>query len=87
LKPSISIVVAIYNRKDELFELLTSLTQQTDTEFEIIIVDDGSSIDLKPTISNFEESLDIKYFKKIIPGQGLQEIMEQQERQTNGWFL
>lgn len=87
MKPSISIVVAIYNRKDELFELLTSLTQQTDTEFEIIIVDDGSSIDLKHTISNFEESLDIKYFKKIIPGQGLQEIMEQQERQTNGWFL
>lgn len=71
MKPSISIVVAIYNRKDELFELLTSLTQQTDPEFEIIIVDDGSSIDLKPTISNFEESLDIKYFKKDNSGPGL----------------
>ncbi|HCN52089.1 MAG TPA: glycosyl transferase family 2 [Chryseobacterium sp.] len=71
MKPSISIVVAIYNRKDELFELLTSLTQQTDPEFEIIIVDDGSSIDLKPTISNFEESLDIKYFRKDNSGPGL----------------
>lgn len=71
MKPSISIVVAIYNRKDELFELLTSLTQQTDPEFEIIIVDDGSSIDLKPTISNFEEILDIKYFRKDNSGPGL----------------
>lgn len=71
MKPSISIVVAIYNRKDELFELLTSLTQQTDTEFEIIIVDDGSSIDLKPTIHNFEEILDIKYFRKDNSGPGL----------------
>lgn len=71
MKPSISIVVAIYNRKDELFELLTSLTQQTDPEFEIIIVDDGSSIDLKPTIHNFEEILDIKYFRKDNSGPGL----------------
>jgi len=71
LKPTISIVVAIYNRKDELFELLTSLTLQTDRAFEIIIVDDGSLIDLKPTIRNFEESLDIKYFKKDNSGPGL----------------
>ncbi|MFS4429099.1 glycosyltransferase [Chryseobacterium sp. S90] len=71
MKPTISIVVAIYNRKDELFELLTSLTQQTDKEFEIIIVDDGSLIDLKPTIKNFEQGLDIKYFRKNNSGPGL----------------
>ncbi len=71
MKPTISIVVAIYNRKDELFELLTSLTQQTDKEFEIIIVDDGSLIDLKPTIQNFEQGLDIKYFRKDNSGPGL----------------
>ncbi|PKF75027.1 glycosyltransferase [Chryseobacterium sp. PMSZPI] len=71
MKPSISIVVAIYNRKDELFELLNSLTQQTDKVFEIIIVDDGSIIDLKPTIKNFEEILDIKYFRKDNSGPGL----------------
>nr|WP_315029151.1 glycosyltransferase [uncultured Chryseobacterium sp.] len=71
MKPSISIIVAIYNRKDELFELLTSLTQQTDKDYEIIIVDDGSLIDLKPTIKNFEGSLDIKYFRKDNSGPGL----------------
>ncbi|RLJ31818.1 cellulose synthase/poly-beta-1,6-N-acetylglucosamine synthase-like glycosyltransferase [Chryseobacterium sp. 7] len=71
MKPTISIVVAIYNRKDELFELLNSLTQQTDKEFEIIIVDDGSLIDLRPTIKNFDEILDIKYFRKDNSGPGL----------------
>ncbi|AKK73585.1 glycosyl transferase family 2 [Chryseobacterium gallinarum] len=71
MKPSISIVVAIYNRKDELFELLNSLTQQTDKEFEIIIVDDGSLIDLKPTIHHFEGILDIQYFRKDNSGPGL----------------
>ncbi|AZA82840.1 glycosyl transferase family 2 [Chryseobacterium lactis] len=71
MKPSISIIVAIYNRKDELFELLTSLTQQTDKEFEMMIVDDGSVIDLKPTIRNFEGMLNIKYFRKDNSGPGL----------------
>ncbi|RMZ58616.1 glycosyltransferase [Chryseobacterium nematophagum] len=71
MKPTISIVVAIFNRRDELFELLHSLTQQTDKDFEIIIVDDGSLIDLMPTIRNFEEILQIKYFKKDNSGPGL----------------
>ena len=48
-KKTISIVVVIFNRKDELFELLNSLIAQTDKDFEVIIVDDGSFIDLLPT--------------------------------------
>ncbi|MBP2615956.1 glycosyltransferase [Chryseobacterium jejuense] len=86
MKPTISIIVAIYNRKDELFELLTSLTQQTDKEFEIIIVDDGSIIDLKPTIKNFEEILDIKYFRKDNSGPGLTRNYGAQ-RAANEWLV
>ncbi|RNA62815.1 glycosyltransferase [Chryseobacterium nematophagum] len=71
MKPTISIIVAIFNRRDELFELLNSLTQQTDKDFEIIIVDDGSLIDLTPTIRNFEDILQIKYFRKENSGPGL----------------
>ena len=86
MKPSISIVVAIYNRKDELFELLNSLTQQTDKEFEIIIVDDGSLIDLKLTIQNFDEMLDIKYFKKDNSGPGLTRNYGA-KRAANEWLV
>lgn len=71
MNPTISIVVAIFNRKDELFELLNSLSHQTDKLFEIIIVDDGSKIDLKPTIHSFEGILEIKYFRKENSGPGL----------------
>lgn len=67
----ISIVVAIFNRKDELFELLNSLSRQTVKEFEVIIVDDGSKIDLRPTIDMFKDILDIQYFKKENTGPGL----------------
>lgn len=86
MNPTISIIVAIYNRKDELFELLTSLTLQTDKGFEIIIVDDGSLIDLKPTIKNFEESLDIKYFRKDNSGPGLTRNYGA-ERAANEWLV
>ena len=45
MQKTISIIIAIFNRKDELFELLNSLIAQTDKNFEVIIVDDGSSVD------------------------------------------
>ena len=86
MRPTISIVVAIFNRKDELFELLNSLTFQTDKEFEVIIVDDGSFIDLKPTIHNFEEILDIKYFRKENSGPGLTRNYGA-KRARNEWLL
>ncbi|WP_313215188.1 glycosyltransferase [Soonwooa sp.] len=68
---SISIIIAIYNRRDELFELLNSLLRQTDKNFEIIVVDDGSEIDLSPTIKIFENQLDIHFYRKTNSGPGL----------------
>ena len=59
---TISIIIAIFNRKDELFELLNSLSRQTDKDFEVIVVDDGSIIKLLPTVELFEEQLDIQFF-------------------------
>ena len=37
-----SIIVPVFNRPDEVEELLCSLTRQTFTDFEVIIVEDGS---------------------------------------------
>ena len=71
----ISIVVAIFNRKDELFELLNSLSHQTCKGFEVIIVDDGSKIELQPTVDMFREMLTIRYFKKKIQVLVFPEIM------------
>ena len=37
-----SIIVPVYNRPDEVDELLQSLCEQTIKDFEVIIVEDGS---------------------------------------------
>lgn len=71
MNPKISIIIAIFNRKDELFELLNSLTFQTDKDFEIIVVDDGSLIALLPTVELFEDRLNIQFFRKDNSGPGL----------------
>lgn len=83
---TISIIIAIYNRKDELFELLTSLSRQTDKDFEVIIVDDESKIDLSPTIQIFEEILEIKFFRKENTGPGLSRNYGAR-RAKNDWLV
>ena len=83
---SISIIIAIFNRKDELFELLNSLSHQTDKDFEVIIVDDGSKIALLPTVELFEEQLDIKFFRKDNSGPGLSRNYGA-KRAKNDWLV
>lgn len=67
----LSVIVAVYNRRDELQELLYSLLKQTDKNFEVIIVDDGSEYKLESLVSTYIKELDIKYFYKNNSGAGL----------------
>ena len=83
---TISIIIAIFNRKDELFELLNSLSHQTDKNFEVIIVDDGSKIALLPTVELFEEQLDIQFFRKDNSGPGLSRNYGA-KRAKNDWLV
>lgn len=59
-----SIIVPVYNRPDEMEELLESLSEQTLKNFEIIVVEDGSKDDCESVINKYSQNLDIKYFKK-----------------------
>jgi len=65
-----SIVIPVYNRPDEVDELLESLTQQTFKNFEIIIIEDGSIQDCKLVINKYSEQLAIRYYFKENSGQG-----------------
>ena len=82
----ITVIIAIYNRKDELFELLNSLSHQTDKDFEVIIVDDGSKIDLRHTADLFKETLEIQFFRKEISGPGLSRNYGA-KRAKNDWLV
>ena len=39
-----SVIIPVFNRPDEVDELLQSLTTQTQRDFEVVVVEDGSTI-------------------------------------------
>jgi glycosyltransferase involved in cell wall biosynthesis len=56
-----SIIIPVYNRPDEIQELLESLSNQRNKNFEIIIIEDGSKIDCKHIIEKYQSELTINY--------------------------
>lgn len=65
-----SIIVPVYNRPDEVDELLDSLTRQTYHDFEVIIVEDGSAVPCKAVCDKYKDRLDLHYFMKPNSGPG-----------------
>ena len=59
-----SIIVPIYNRPGEAFELLTSLSNQTYTDFELVLVEDGSNKPCDQEVAHFRTSFSINYIVK-----------------------
>ncbi|MCC8018832.1 MAG: glycosyltransferase [Rikenellaceae bacterium] len=66
-----SIVIPVYNRPDEVGELLDTLTRVEGGDFEVIIVEDGSSEPCDAVVSGFMERLNLRYFYKKNTGPGL----------------
>lgn len=65
-----SVIVPVYNRPQEVHELLASLCLQTFKNFEVLIVEDGSDSPCKEIVNSFEDKLNIQYFFKPNSGQG-----------------
>lgn len=65
-----SIIIPVFNRPEETEELLESLTRQTNKDFEVIIVEDGSSISSKEVCNRYVGKLDLKYLEKQNSGPG-----------------
>lgn len=68
--PKYSLIIPVYNRPDEVEELLDSLTDQSFQDFDVLIVEDGSTVDCKTVVSKFQNDLEIHYFQKENGGQG-----------------
>jgi len=65
-----SIIIPLYNRPQEIDELLATLTKQTYTQFEVLVIEDGSVNDAKAIVDKYANTLDVKYFFKPNEGQG-----------------
>ena len=66
-----SIVIPLYNRPEELDELLSSLSKQTDKRFEVIVAEDGSTRKGDQVVERYRDRLTITYFEKSNSGPGL----------------
>lgn len=65
-----SIIIPLYNRPQEIDELLATLCRQTYTRFEVLVIEDGSVNDAKDIVASYAGRLDIKYYAKPNEGQG-----------------
>jgi glycosyltransferase involved in cell wall biosynthesis len=65
-----SVIIPVYNRPQEIKELLETLLDQTCKQFEVLVIEDGSMDDAEDIVKSFEGKLDVRYFKKHNEGQG-----------------
>lgn len=66
MNPKYSVVIPVYNRPDEVDELLQSLCGQTYQNFEVVVVEDGSAIPCKQVVKKYTEMLDVHYLRNRI---------------------
>ena len=65
-----SVIIPVYNRPIEVDELLSSLTKQSFTNFEVLIIEDGSTDRCEEVVKTYQDELNISYYYKENSGQG-----------------
>lgn len=81
-----SIIIPVYNRPDEVDELLESLMNQTYRDFDVLIIEDGSNLKCEDVVEKYRSELDINYFFKENSGQGFSRNYGF-ERAKGEWFI
>lgn len=65
-----SVIIPVFNRPDEVKELLESLSKQTFRDFETIVVEDGSTIPCREVVEEYTDRLVVSYYNKDNSGPG-----------------
>src|SRR5699024_4081686 len=68
--PLVSVILPVYNAEDYISDAIQSVLNQTYTDWELIVVDDGSTDQTKKVINPFLEDDRIRYFYQENGGQG-----------------
>ena len=61
--PNVNVINPVYNRSKLLKEAIESVSQQTYTDFELLVIDDGSTDDTRFVVEQIPDSR-IKYYYK-----------------------
>lgn len=66
--PHLSLIIPVYNRPNEVEELLDSLTRQSETNFEVVIVEDGRRklASMWPRLSRIGWMFPIVIFRMVV---------------------
>ena len=65
-----SFVIPVYNRPDEVDELLDSLCRQRLIDFEVVVVEDGSAVPCRSVTEKYADRLQVRYYEKPNSGPG-----------------
>jgi glycosyltransferase involved in cell wall biosynthesis len=68
--PAYSLIIPVYNRPQELGELLACIQLQEFRDFEVVVIEDGSTDDAALIIEKYKSSFDLAYYVKENGGQG-----------------
>ena len=83
-----SIIIPVYNRPNEIDELLDSLTKQDfSDDFEVLIIEDGSTIKSDIIVKKYKSQLNIKYFFKENTGAGASRNFGMQRASENYFII
>jgi glycosyltransferase involved in cell wall biosynthesis len=82
----LSIIVPVFNRPDEVTELLESLSKQTDKDFEVLVIEDGSTLKCDEVCKAYEDKLNLHYYFK--PNSGRSETRNYgMDRASGNYFI
>ena len=87
LNTNFSIIIPVYNRPNEIDELLESLTKQDFFDnFEVLIIEDGSEVSSEKIVEKYKSKLNLKYFFKENSGAGASRNFGM-EKATGNYFI
>jgi glycosyltransferase involved in cell wall biosynthesis len=83
MQPLVSVIIPVYNRLEYLDAALQSVLRQTYRPLEVIVVDDGSSTDVRGHLDRYGDT--IRYFRQ--PNRGLAAARNSGAGLASGEFL
>src|SRR5215469_4431153 len=82
MSPLVSIIVPCFNQARYLADAVRSILRQTYSQYETLVIDDGSTDETRKVASNFEK---VKYYYQ--PNRGLASARNTGIRECRGDFL